>query len=171
MPMRALIQRVSSASVTVDGQVTGSISRGLLVFVGIHKHDVPGDGEWLAQKILQLRVFEDDAGKMNRSVTDIGGELLVVSQFTLYGDLRKGTRPSYSDAMAGEAARGTAAPAASPAAGPAARPQAARGCTLERGPAQLRGRESCRSPLDEKHAGRSSREHVSKADACVGLQC
>src|SRR5947209_17332095 len=106
MPMRALIQRVSSASVTVDGQVTGSISRGLLVFVGIHKDDTPGDGDWLAQKILQLRVFEDDVGKMNRSVTDIGGELLVVSQFTLYGDLRKGTRPSYSDAMAGEAARG-----------------------------------------------------------------
>ena len=104
--MRALLQRVSSASVTVDGQVVGSIGRGLLVLVGIHKDDVlAGAGPWLVNKILQARVFQDDAGKMNLSVTDVGGELLVVSQFTLYGDLRKGTRPSYSDAMPGEAAR------------------------------------------------------------------
>jgi len=104
--MRALLQRVSSASVTVDGQVTGSIGRGLLVLVGIHKDDVLAeDGPWLVNKILQARVFEDEAGKMNLSVGDVGGELLVVSQFTLYGDLRKGTRPSYSDAMPGEAAR------------------------------------------------------------------
>src|SRR5206468_9140394 len=103
---RALIQRVSRASVTVEGQVTGAISRGLLVLVAIHKDDtLTAAGDWLAQKILQLRVFEDDAGKMNRSVTDVQGELLVVSQFTLYGDLRKGTRPSYSDAMPGDAAR------------------------------------------------------------------
>lgn len=104
--MRALLQRVSSASVTVDGQVVGSIGRGLLVLVGIHKNDVlAGAGPWLVNKILQARVFEDDAGKMNLSVGDVGGDLLVVSQFTLYGDLRKGTRPSYSDAMPGEAAR------------------------------------------------------------------
>src|SRR5947208_13039683 len=104
--MRALLQRVSSASVTVDGQVVGSIGRGLLVLVGIHKADVLADaGPWLINKILQARVFEDDAGKMNLSVSDVRGELLVVSQFTLYGDLRKGTRPSYSDAMPGEPAR------------------------------------------------------------------
>lgn len=104
--MRALLQRVSSASVTVDGQVVGSISRGLLVLVGIHKDDALADaGPWLVNKVLQARVFEDDAGKMNLSVSDVAGDLLVVSQFTLYGDLRKGTRPSYSDAMPGEAAR------------------------------------------------------------------
>ena len=104
--MRALLQRVSAASVTVDDTIVGSINLGLLVLVGIHKDDtLAEDGQWLATKILQARIFEDDAGKMNRSVADIAGELLVVSQFTLYGDLRKGTRPSYSDAMPGEAAR------------------------------------------------------------------
>jgi D-tyrosyl-tRNA(Tyr) deacylase len=105
MEMRALLQRVASASVTVNGQTVGSIDRGLLVLVGIHKDDTPADGDWLAAKILQARIFEDDAGKMNRSITDIAGELLIVSQFTLYGDLRKGTRPSFSDSMPGEAAR------------------------------------------------------------------
>src|SRR5258706_14404743 len=104
MRMRALLQRVTSASVTVDGQVTGAIGRGLLVLIGIHRDDRSADGEWLAGKILQARIFEDDAGKMNRSVTDIRGELLIVSQFTLYGDLRKGTRPSFSDSMAGDGA-------------------------------------------------------------------
>jgi D-tyrosyl-tRNA(Tyr) deacylase len=103
--MRALLQRVSSASVTVDGQITGQIERGLLVLLGIHKNDTPENGEWLAKKILQARIFEDDAGKMNRSVADIGGGLLIVSQFTLYGDLSKGTRPSFSDSMPGEQAR------------------------------------------------------------------
>jgi D-tyrosyl-tRNA(Tyr) deacylase len=103
--MRALLQRVSSASVNVDGQVTGEIERGLLVLLGIHKNDTPADGEWLAKKILQARIFEDDAGKMNRSITDIAGGLLIVSQFTLYGDLSKGTRPSFSDSMPGEQAR------------------------------------------------------------------
>jgi D-tyrosyl-tRNA(Tyr) deacylase len=104
--MRALLQRVSSASVTVDDQIVGSIRRGLLVLVGIHKDDaLASDGEWLANKVLHARVFPDDTGKMNRSVADVAGELLLISQFTLYGDLRKGTRPSYSDAMAGEAAR------------------------------------------------------------------
>jgi D-tyrosyl-tRNA(Tyr) deacylase len=104
--MRALLQRVSRASVTVDGRITGSIERGLLALVGIHKDDtLIADGQWLAAKILQARIFEDDDGKMNRSIADIKGELLLVSQFTLYGDLHKGTRPSYSDAMPGEAAR------------------------------------------------------------------
>src|SRR6185295_2990176 len=103
--MRALLQRVSSASVTVDGKVTGQIDRGLLVLLGIRKDDTPADGEWTAKKILQARIFEDDAGKMNRSVVDIAGGLLVVSQFTLYGDLSKGTRPSFSDSMPGEQAK------------------------------------------------------------------
>ena len=103
--MRALLQRVASASVTIDGQIVGSIGRGLLVLVGINKDDLPADGDWLAAKIVQARIFEDDAGKMNRSVANIGGELLIVSQFTLYGDLRKGTRPSFSDSMPGESAR------------------------------------------------------------------
>src|SRR5437016_9118436 len=103
--MRALLQRVANANVTVDGQIVGSIGRGLLVFVAIHKDNSTADGDWLAMKILQARIFEDDAGKMNRSVADIGGELLIVSQFTLYGDLRKGTRPSFSDNMPGESAR------------------------------------------------------------------
>jgi D-tyrosyl-tRNA(Tyr) deacylase len=105
--MRALLQRVSSATVSIDdGQITGSISRGLLVLVAIHKDDtLAADGQWIASKILQARIFEDPAGKMNLSVTDVVGELLVVSQFTLYGDLRKGTRPSYSDAMPPDPAR------------------------------------------------------------------
>ncbi len=103
--MRALLQRVAHANVTVDGRIVSSIGRGLLVFVGIHKDDSTADGDWLAMKILQARIFEDDAGKMNRSVADIGGALLIVSQFTLYGDLRKGTRPSFSDSMPGDAAR------------------------------------------------------------------
>ncbi|MCY3019889.1 MAG: D-aminoacyl-tRNA deacylase [Planctomycetota bacterium] len=103
--MRALLQRVSSAQVSVDGQVVGAIGRGLLVLLGIHKTDTEADGDWIARKILAIRIFEDDAGKMNRSVQDIGGALLVVSQFTLYGSLLKGTRPGFSDAMPGEQAR------------------------------------------------------------------
>ena len=103
--MRALLQRVSSASVTVDGQIVGQIGRGLLVLLGIHKDDTASDGERIAKKILQARIFEDDAGKMNLCVSDIKGELLIISQFTLYGDLSKGTRPSFSDSMPGEAAR------------------------------------------------------------------
>lgn len=103
--MRALLQRVSSASVTVDGRVTGEIGSGLLVLLGIHKDDTDADGTWLAKKILECRIFPDDAGKMNRSVTDIGGGLLIVSQFTLYGDLKKGTRPSFTDSMPGAAAK------------------------------------------------------------------
>lgn len=103
--MRALIQRVRRAAVTVDGQVTGQIGTGLLVFLGIGREDTDADADWLIQKILALRIFPDDAGKMNRSVTDIGGGILVVSQFTLYGELEKGTRPSFSRAMPPEEAR------------------------------------------------------------------
>jgi D-tyrosyl-tRNA(Tyr) deacylase len=97
--MRALLQRVSSAQVTVDGQVVGSIQRGLLVFAGIGKSDTEADGDWIIDKIRVMRIFEDEQGKMGRSVTDINGELLIVSQFTLYGSLRKGTRPDFTDSM------------------------------------------------------------------------
>jgi len=103
--MRALLQRVSSAQVSVDGQVVGAIGPGLLVLLGIHKADTDADGDWIARKILAIRIFEDDAGKMNRSVQEIGGALLVVSQFTLYGSLLKGTRPGFSDAMPGPQAK------------------------------------------------------------------
>ncbi len=103
--MRALIQRVRSASVTVDGRVTGAIKQGLLVLLGIHKADTIAEGEWMIRKILALRIFEDGNGKMGRSVQDIGGELLIVSQFTLYGNLRKGTRPDFTDSMPGAQAR------------------------------------------------------------------
>ncbi len=96
--MRALVQRVSEASVTVDGLVTGQIGTGLLVFVGVRYDDTQPRAEQLAQKVTSLRVFPDGQGKMNRSLSDVSGELLVVSQFTLYGDTRKGNRPSYSEA-------------------------------------------------------------------------
>ena len=96
--MRVVLQRVSSASVTVEGRVTGAVERGLLVLLGVAQGDTPADGEWLAQKIAALRIFEDDAGKMNRSVVDIGGGVLVVSQFTLLASTKKGTRPSFNGA-------------------------------------------------------------------------
>ena len=102
--MRALIQRVSHASVTVDGRVTGRIGRGFVVLLGITHGDGRAEADWLAGKIVGLRVFDDDAGKMNRSLADVGGALLVVSQFTLYGDARKGRRPSFTDAAAPEVA-------------------------------------------------------------------
>ncbi len=96
--MRAVIQRVSTARVRVDGRVVGEIGRGLLVFVGVGRDDTPRDVEYLAGKIRDLRVFDDEHGKLNRSVTEVGGEVLVVSQFTLYGDCRKGRRPSFDAA-------------------------------------------------------------------------
>ena len=85
--MRAVVQRVSRARVQVDGQTIGEIGRGLLVLLGIGKGDTEADADWMINKLLNLRIFPDDADKMNRSVTDIGGEILVVSQFTLYGDV------------------------------------------------------------------------------------
>ena len=96
--MRALVQRVAEASVTVDDAVTGAIGRGLLLFVGIHDTDTEAELQWMAQKCAQLRIFEDEAGKMNLSLLDIGGDALVVSQFTLYGDCKKGNRPSFNQA-------------------------------------------------------------------------
>jgi D-tyrosyl-tRNA(Tyr) deacylase len=96
--MRALVQRVREARVSVDGKPVGSIGHGLLALVGIAPDDTLADREWLVRKIVQLRIFGDDAGVMNRSVIDIGGEVLAVSQFTLYASTKKGNRPSYSDA-------------------------------------------------------------------------
>jgi D-tyrosyl-tRNA(Tyr) deacylase len=102
--MRALLQRVSRAAVTVDGRVVGRIGRGFVVLLGITHGDGRAEAEWLAAKVAGLRVFDDEAGKMNRSLADVGGELLVVSQFTLYGDARKGRRPSFTAAAAPEIA-------------------------------------------------------------------
>jgi len=96
--MRALIQRVSHASVTVDGKVVGQIGHGLLVLLGVGQDDSKVQVKALADKIVYLRIFGDDEGKMNRSLLDIGGEVLVISQFTLYADVRKGRRPSFTDA-------------------------------------------------------------------------
>lgn len=96
--MRAVIQRVKSSRVTVASEVTGEIGPGLLVLLGVAQTDTEADAQWLAEKICALRIFEDDAGKMNRSVVDIAGGVLVVSQFTLFASTRKGTRPSFNDA-------------------------------------------------------------------------
>jgi D-tyrosyl-tRNA(Tyr) deacylase len=102
--MRALVQRVSEASVEVENSVRGSIGRGMLVFLGIHENDTKANADHLASKVIQLRIFPDSEGKMNLSLRDISGELLVVSQFTLYGETRKGNRPSYSQAARPEVA-------------------------------------------------------------------
>lgn len=96
--MRALIQRVSSARVEVEGRITGQIGRGYLVLLGVRRGDTARDAAWLAEKIWGLRLFEDSAGKMNLALADVGGDLLAVSQFTLYADCRRGRRPSYSEA-------------------------------------------------------------------------
>ena len=102
--MRAVIQRVSSARVTVGGEVAGEIGPGLLVLLGIGREDTPADAVWLAAKVAGLRIMEDDEGRMNRSVTESAGGILVVSQFTLLASTRKGTRPSFNDAAPPELA-------------------------------------------------------------------
>lgn len=96
--MRAVVQRVTKGSVTVDGQIIGEIGAGLVVLLGVSQGDKVEDAKYLAEKIVNLRIFEDDGGKLNLSLLDIGGELLAISQFTLYGDCRKGRRPGFSDA-------------------------------------------------------------------------
>jgi D-tyrosyl-tRNA(Tyr) deacylase len=103
--MRAVVQRVSRAKVSVNGSITGEIGLGLLVLLGVGCDDGEADAIYLAEKIAGLRIFEDDAGKMNRSVLDAGGSVLAVSQFTLYGDVRRGKRPSFDDAAPPEQAR------------------------------------------------------------------
>ncbi|MFN4298809.1 MAG: D-aminoacyl-tRNA deacylase [Thermaurantimonas sp.] len=96
--MRIVIQRVSRAKVTVNGQVTGQIDRGILVLLGVTHDDDPADADWLASKLIQLRIFNDSEGKMNLSLADVGGDVLVVSQFTLHASTKKGNRPSYTAA-------------------------------------------------------------------------
>lgn len=96
--MRAVVQRVKEASVTVDGAVVGAVGDGLVVLLGVGIGDTEGDADYLAEKVVNLRIFADEAGQMNRSVRDTGGSVMVVSQFTLYGDARRGRRPGYSAA-------------------------------------------------------------------------
>jgi D-tyrosyl-tRNA(Tyr) deacylase len=103
--MRAVVQRVSSASVEVDGEISGQIGRGILVLVGIHDDDTLSDIRYVANKCLNLRIFNDENGRMNHSVLETGGQVLLVSQFTLYGNTTKGRRPSYNDAAAPDKAR------------------------------------------------------------------
>lgn len=102
--MRAVVQRVSAASVTVEGRKVGTIGPGLLVLLGVARGDTEKDGEYLAEKLAGLRIFEDEEEKMNRSVAQIGGSILLVSQFTLYGDVRHGRRPSFTQAAPPEEA-------------------------------------------------------------------
>jgi D-tyrosyl-tRNA(Tyr) deacylase len=102
--MRAVVQRVSEASVAVDGEIVGRIGAGLLVLLGVHRDDDGPAADRIAEKLLALRIFGDEQGRMNRSVVDVGGEILCVSQFTLYGDTRKGTRPSFGQAASGQLA-------------------------------------------------------------------
>jgi D-aminoacyl-tRNA deacylase len=97
--MRAVVQRVTRASVTVEGQVVGGIAAGLCVLVGVGREDTDRDASALAEKVARLRIFEDSEGKMNRSVLDHGGAILAISQFTLFGDARRGNRPSFTSAM------------------------------------------------------------------------
>lgn len=102
--MRVVLQRVSHASVTVEEKVIGQIQRGFLLLVGVTHDDAIDDMEYLVRKIVQMRIFEDEEGKLNRSIQDIGGEILSVSQFTLYADTKKGNRPSFSKAAPGDVA-------------------------------------------------------------------
>jgi D-tyrosyl-tRNA(Tyr) deacylase len=102
--MRAVVQRVSSARVVIAGQTVGAVERGLLVLLGVAPADTPAEARWLADKVVGLRIFNDADGKMNLSLQDVGGALLVVSQFTLYGDCRKGRRPSFIGAAPPEIA-------------------------------------------------------------------
>ena len=102
--MKVVLQRVAHASVTVDEKVIGKIQRGFLLLVGVTHDDVIEDMEYLVRKIVQMRIFEDEEGKLNRSIQDIGGEILSVSQFTLYADTKKGNRPSFSKAAPGDVA-------------------------------------------------------------------
>jgi len=102
--MRAVVQRVTRASVTIDEQIVGEIGNGLVVLLGIARDDTKEDADYLAPKIVALRIFDDAEGRMNVSVKEVGGGLLVVSQFTLYGDVRRGLRPSWSDAAPPEVA-------------------------------------------------------------------
>jgi D-tyrosyl-tRNA(Tyr) deacylase len=102
--VRALVQRVSRASVTVDGERVSEIGPGLLVLLGVRRGDGEAEAGWIVRKLLALRIFEDAEGRMNRSVADVGGELLCVSQFTLYGDARRGNRPGFTDAAPPEEA-------------------------------------------------------------------
>lgn len=102
--MRVVLQRVSHASVTVEEKVIGKIQRGFLLLVGVTHDDSMEDMEYLVRKIVQMRIFEDEEGKLNRSIQDIGGEILSVSQFTLYADTKKGNRPSFSKAAPGDVA-------------------------------------------------------------------
>jgi D-aminoacyl-tRNA deacylase len=103
--VRAVVQRVASARVVVDGAVTGEIEKGLLVYLGVGRGDEARDREYILRKVVGLRIFPDETGKMMRSVREVEGALLVVSQFTLYGDVRRGQRPSFDDAMPTEQAR------------------------------------------------------------------
>jgi len=103
--MRAVVQRVSRAKVTVGNEVTGEIATGLLVLLGVGQNDGEAEAEYLAEKVVGLRIFEDDAEKMNRNLQDVGGSVLVVSQFTLYGDVRRGKRPSFDAAAPPQKAR------------------------------------------------------------------
>ena len=102
--MKAVVQRVKHAEVVVDQKTTGEIKEGILVLLGVHKEDTSDEMKWIADKLVKLRIFQDEEGKMNRSVDDIKGGILLVSQFTLYGNLKKGTRPSFIEAAGPEKA-------------------------------------------------------------------